>query len=275
MDLLGLNKNKYRQGISWLIIVCAFSLTALAEFVAQPKINRVSVWIAVLGTGVYMMCAYVLYFVEWYNGEQSGQASTEYKASLDKHLSCVENIRSKIPYISAFCKEYVETEYHETKKNILDLVGIKYDEYVEKYEGRKLPNDMPKYIRHAIRKADRVKPIKLTKDTLLSRVSLNSDRHRSVSPVYKKARITTVTLSKMSVCTALCAQVGFEVLFNTENIVASIVSAIMKTMMLLVWCYNTKRKAYNYITNDVTAYLDFQSEVLEQFKVWQPKEGNQ
>ena len=75
LDLLNLNKKKYRQGISWLIIACAFALTALAEFVAQPKINIVSVWIAVLGTAVYMSCAYVLYFVEWYNGEQSGQES--------------------------------------------------------------------------------------------------------------------------------------------------------------------------------------------------------
>lgn len=273
LDLLNLNKKKYRQGISWLIIACAFALTALAEFVAQPKINRVSVWLAVLGTAVYMSCAYVLYFVEWYNGEQSGQDSEEYTNCIKTHTDRVNDIRDRIPQISAFCKEYVETEFHEARKNILDLVGIQYSEYLEKYEGRKLPKDMPRYMRKAIRKADRVKPIKVNKDTLLSKTNLNSDRHRSMSPIYKKARITATTLGRMSVCTALCAQVGFEVLFNTNNILASLVSAIMKTMMLLVWCFSTKHKAYNYITKDVTEYIDFQNEVLEQFKNWQPKEG--
>ena len=136
-----------------------------------------------------------------------------------------------------------------------------------------MPKDMPKYMRKAIRKADHVKPIKVNKDTLLSNTNLNSDRHRSVSPVYKKARITATTLGRMSVCTALCAQVGFDVLFNTENILASLISAILKVMMLLVWCLSTKRKAYDYITRDVVEYIDFQNEVLEQFKNWQPEEG--
>ena len=273
MDLLNLNKKKFRQGISWLIVACAFSLTALAEFLAKPKINKLSIWIAFLGTAVYMVCAYVLYFVEWSSGEQSGKDSDEYNDCINTHKERVNAIRDKIPRLSEFCKEYVQTEYFDAKRNILDLVGISYNEYVEKYEGRKLPKDMPKYMRKAIRKADHVKPIKVNKDTLLSKTNLNSDRHRSVSPVYKKARITATTLGRMSVCTALCAQVGFEVLFNTDNILASLVSAIMKTMMLLVWCFSTKHKAYNYVTKDVTEYIDFQNEVLEQFKNWQPKEG--
>lgn len=273
LDLLNLNKKKFRQGISWLIIACAFSLTALAEFLAKPKINKLSIWIAVLGTAVYMLCAYVLYFVEWSNGEQSGKDSDEYNDCINTHKERVNAIRDKIPRLSEFCKEYVQAEYFDAKRNILDLVGISYSEYVEKYEGRKLPKDMPKYMRKAIRKADHVKPIKVNKDTLLSKTNLNSDRHRSVSPIYKKARITATTLGRMSVCTALCAQVGFEVLFNTENILASLISAILKVMMLLVWCLTTKRKAYDYITRDVVEYIDFQNEVLEQFKNWQPEEG--
>ena len=150
-------------------------------------------------------CSYSMYVNCSDSGMRSGLISNTYLEASSKF----EEFKLKIltnslqAFLPGFCKHYIENELKNSRLEVLGVVGITYEEYLAKYVALGT-DDIDKLQgvsesqKKAIKKANSIKPIKLTPEMIMKRGRGSSRRSPlSVSPKTKKAFVFTYKIVTM------------------------------------------------------------------------------
>lgn len=170
--------------------------------------------------------------------------------------------------LNEFCVQYVSEDLKNTRLQYLSVAGISYDTYLDQYS-KMTDEDIDKLEgfsnlqRHAIKKANNVRPIKLTPKMLMQN---GSDTHsRSplpMSPKTKRRLTFGFTATKLLIFSLTFTVISFEVVSNPSW--AMFVAVCAKLMSVLINGYGGYKDGYNNIAVDTTEYFDCQSDLIEQ-----------
>ena len=218
---------------------------------------------------ILLFCAYTIYFSLADTGMRLALSDKAYLKAKENYEEIKSELRKngKLEYLGEFCHEYIKNELVSAKKERLLSSGISYSEFCEKYSGRDksaLPKELGKKAKRAILSADRIKPVHLTPDMLLSVGHSGSDRR-----ILRKnpERTRFISALRALVPTTLTSFFAVSIVFSVikEPSSAVFIECLIK-LFTLIWTGSKGfLMGYNNISIDTTAYLCDCTDILVRF----------
>ena len=272
MNLLDQKKKAlYRRGIGIMAICLALLLNILKEFFGLPQITTANIVVATASSAVYLISSYLVYFIQKSTGEEAAKSEERYEETNKKHGELLDEVIDRMNLLPDFCAEYSSCELKSARMAYLRCAGIDYDTYTDKYLGRKLPKDMPRYQKVAIRHADRVKPLKVSKEILLAREDVWNDRRNVQNPTSVRRASNAKAFSQITVRAIFAANIVFSATV-TSDFKTAVLNALLQTAVLLWLAYSGYKDGYRFTRDLSTSYTEWKCEVLNEFKRWNPPE---
>lgn len=252
-----------------IILVCIVILvfTTNVNFASAAEVVKLSLVVFVL-----MFCSYTMYVNCADSGTKAGKATVLYIETQEKY----EKVKKRIidgqhqMELGAFCRWYVDEELKNSRKDILDSVGVDYEDYLKKWVGadkNKVLNDkeLSEREKTAILEANRLAPIKLTPEMILKRERGN--KHRvplGSNPVTKrkvKYGIKLFTTISTSLFTCMLA---LDIISDPSW--ATFAELCIKLLMVILSGFSGYKMGYENITVDTVNYVSDQTDLLHQFE---------
>jgi len=211
--------------------------------------------------GMYICCAD--------GGIEKGYKVESYTKAVKRFDDLKDKIeKSFLPRMNEFCTHYVDEELRKTRMQYLSVVCITYDEYLAKYvnfgrkELKKLP-DLKKAQRKAIRKANKVKRIKLTPERIMTLGrTVHTRSPLSITPETIRNIAFGKKIVKMS-CISICMSViALDVI--TEPSWAVFAEVCMKLFTVAINGFGGHKEGFDNITVDTVNYVNNQSSLMQQ-----------
>lgn len=228
--------------------------------------------IAALGLDFFLLlfCSYLFYVCCADNGTKAGLVSEVYKKALERFTSLKKRIIESCLHtrMREFCAHYIAEDLRETRMLYLSVAGIDYDEYLEKYsnldsDGVDAACDLAPGQKVAVKKANKVRPIKLTPDMIMKQ---GRGAHRrsplEINPLAKKTAVFSVKFVRMSILSICMSVIAFEVIVEPTWII--FVSVCLKLVSVTINGFDGYKEGYDNIAVDTVNYLDSQSDLMEQ-----------
>ena len=259
------NKGMFVGIILVFIVILAF--TTNINFTATTEIIRLS-----LVVFIFMFCSYSMYVNCADSGTRAGKNTSLYtktKAEYDAIKKRIVAGNNQI-YLGDFCRWYIENELQHARKDVLESVGIDYQEYQKRWVGAdkktiKSNNELSKREKDAIISANEIKPVKLTQEMLLKRERGNKRRAPlGVSPKAKrrtKYSIKLITTVSTSIFTCMLA---LDVISNPSW--ATFAELCIKLLFVVLSGFTGYKMGYENITIDTVDYILDQTDLLVQFE---------
>ena len=236
--------------------------------------------LASLGLNFFLLffCTYSMYLSCSDSGMRHGRNTESYAAILEKFRTKKASLLEAMNHdnLCEFCRFYVENELKETRKTVLALAGISYGDYAEKWLGAddeeiNADNRLSKSQKRAIIHANRIKPIKLTPEMILSRGRGTSRRAPlGIAPEDKKKAafglkfITTLGKTiPVSIITLSIVQ---------EPTWTMIASCVIKLLVVVMNGFAGYKLGFENIVVDTENYIDSQVMLMEQAMQYIEKE---
>ena len=228
--------------------------------------------IAALGLDFFLLlfCSYLFYVFCADNGTRAGLLSEVYKKALERFTTLKKKIIETGLHtrMREFCSHYICEDLRETRMLYLAVAGIDYDEYITKYsnldgEGVDALTDLAPGQKSAIKKANKVKPIKLTPDMIMKQGI--SSRRRSpleVRPLTKKTAVFGAKFVRMAILSVCMSVIAFEVIVEPTWII--FVAVCLKLVSVTINGFDGYKEGYDNIAIDTVNFLDSQSDLMEQ-----------
>lgn len=219
---------------------------------------------------ILLFCSYVFYVCCAANGTETGTASDVYKKAIDRFATLKKKIDDTGLHtrMREFCSHYISDELRETRMLYLSVAGIDYNEYLEKYanldkKGVDALTDLAPGQRSAIKKANKVKPIKLTPDNIMKHGS--NLRRRSpieVSPRLKKTAVFGGKFARMSIMSACMCVIAFKIIAEPTWVV--FVEVCLKLVSVTINGFDGYKEGYDNIAIDTVNFIDSKSDLMGQ-----------
>lgn len=261
------NKGLYVGIILVFIVILVF--TTNINFNSTTEIIELSLVIF-----VFIFCTYSMYVNCADSGTKAGKNTSLYIDTKNKYDEIKNRIISQNNQIKLgeFCRLYVEEELKNTRKDILDSVGICYDEYQNKWIGRdkeeiKACDYLSNREKNAIIVANFVKPVKLVPEMILKCERVHKRRSPlSVNPRVKKTvrysgRLAFTISMSLFTCT-----IALETISNPSW--ATFAELFFKLSMVILSGFVGFKMGYENITIDTVDYMLDQIDLLNQFEVY-------
>lgn len=211
--------------------------------------------------GMYICCAD--------SGSEAGLKSEIYKKThdtLEEHRSKIEE--TMLPRMGEFCAAYIEKELRNARMHYLAVVCIPYEVYIEKYVtlGKAEINateGLSSAQRKAIIRANKVKPIKLTPEMLLS--GSEGARTRSglsINPRTMKNIFFSIKMAKMSFTSVCMSLIAMQVIFEPSWAVFA--EVCMKLVTVVINGFDGYKEGFKNITVYTVNYENTQSNLMRQ-----------
>ena len=228
--------------------------------------------ITALGIDFFLLlfCSYSMYVCLADTGSKAGLSTEKYTKSVDEYASEKKKIfqGNMQNRMLDFCNYYVTNELQNTRTSIIAVVGLSYDDYLEKYmhlddKGIEALTDLNSAQKKAIRKANKIKPIKLTPEMILRQG--RSAKRRSaleINPVTKKNvkfGFKFVQITALSVGMSLIA---FDILVEPSWIIFA--SVCLKLLSVIINGFGGYKAGYENIVIDTVNYTDAQTDLMQQ-----------
>ena len=175
-------KNKLKKGfLNYAgIFVGVFLMFAVVVIVTTDISLTSFEEMAALGLDFFLLlfCSYSMYINCSDSGMRTGLASKLYTDALTTFETYKKSIvdRKLQARLPEFCRHFVDEELRNSRLEILAIVGISYKKYLSEYISLSEEDvdaledeDLSKPQREAIKKANAVKPIKLTPEMIMKR----------------------------------------------------------------------------------------------------------
>ena len=218
---------------------------------------------------ILLFCAYTIYFSLADTGMRAALSDKAYLKAKEDYESIRKDLRKngKLESLGEFCHEYVKNELVSAKKELLLSSGISYSEFCEKYSGKDkitLPSELSRKAKRSIIAANRIKPVHLSPDMLLS-VGHNSGERRILHKAPEKKRFisTLHALVPTTVTSFFAVSIVCSVIKEPSS--AVFIECLIK-LFTLIW--NGSKgflMGYNNIAIDTTAYLSDCTDILTRF----------
>lgn len=225
-----------------------------------------------LGVNFFLLlvCTFSFYSLCNDGGSKSGLVEQVYVNALERFKRLKKRILEDLRYtrLNDFCAHYISEDLKNAKLQYLSVAGIGYEEYIEQLS-KLSDGDIDKLEgfsnlqREAVKKANRVKPVKLTPKMIMH--NGEDSRGRSplpMSPKTKKRITYGVTAIKFLAFSITFTVISFEFVSNPTW--AMFASVCAKLMSVLVNGYGGYKDGFNNITVDTAEYLDCQGDIMEQ-----------
>ena len=208
---------------------------------------------------VMLLSSYLMYFSLEDTGEKEGEGCDEFKAASERYLSA----RSKItPYcidaLREFCLNYSASELEYRRLSYLSEMGYSKGDFEEYKSGKKFSLRA----KRAFRRAERMRAVKLSPATLLSR-SHGVIKSELTSPSYKKILGAVMSLIPSTVCMIFTISV---ILTAKDNLsVSTVIDGLVKLSALPIIGFKGLIDGYRFSKEDKSAWLETKSRLLESF----------
>lgn len=228
--------------------------------------------IAALGMDFFLLLfvSYAMYVNCSDSGMRSGLQSVTYTGGLmdfekmKKHI-----IDTKMQArLGEFCRHYISEELENSRTSVLAVVGMSYEEYMQKYVGKDnavivCDKALSKAQKRAIIKANSIEPVKLTPEMIMKRGRGASRRSPlGMKPETKKGiRFGSKFATTLFVSLAMSIMVLDAVLEPTWVIFAT---CILKLMSVVINGFNGYKFGYENIVIDTVNYMSDQTDLMQQ-----------
>lgn len=222
---------------------------------------------------ILLFCAYTIYFSLADTGMRLALSDKSYIKAKEEYEEVKGELRKsgKLERLGEFCHEYVKGELVSAKKEILLSSGISYSEFCEKYSGKDksaLPSELSRKAKKVILSADRIKPVHLTPDMLLS-VGHNSGERRVLRKNPEKTRLISALRALIPTTVTSFFAVSIVCSVIKEPSSAVFIECIIK-LFTLIWTGSKGfLMGYNNISIDTAAYLSDCTDILLRFKSYE------
>ena len=228
--------------------------------------------IAQLGVDFFLLlfCTYSMYINCSDSGMRCGLRNEDYLAAVDlfedRKNVIKKNKLQKRMY--EFCRYYINRELENTKMNILMVVGLDYETYIEKWVGKSAEyiqnsGELTKPQKDAVIKANAIKPIKLTPEMLLMRGrKLDQRSPLGITPRQKKAFNFGFKFISNLVIALFWTAIVIE--FAIEPTWELFVAIILRRLLIILNGFSGYKFGYENIVFDTTNYMNDQTDLMEQ-----------
>lgn len=207
---------------------------------------------------IMLASSYVIYFSLEEAGEQFGEESEEYKRATSRYIKAKERVSSdSIGAMRDFCRSYADGELRFRRDSFLAERGITKEEYESG-----ICKGSARSQRRAIRRARKMKPMRLSPNLLLSGEGKRSGRELE-NPGRTKLFASLIRLLPSTVCTVFTVSV---MLTAKEGLTATvIIESILKLSTLPIIGFRGYRAGCEYVKVTKTAWLEAKCRLIESF----------
>ena len=208
---------------------------------------------------IMLLSSYLMYFSMEETGERRGETCEGYRVSLERYNARRERVSAvQIPALRDFLSEYSESDRKYRRQLVLLRYGISEEEY-QRYSAGEICD---KRIRRAIRRADGIRPVRLSPHALLNNERCGTKSELS-SPEGEKLVAMLLRLLPTTVCTIFTVSV---MLTAKGDLSASgIIEGILKISALPIIGFKGYIAGYKYTLGARRAYLDTRARIIEEF----------
>lgn len=216
-----------------------------------------------------LFCSYSMYICCADTGTKSGLNTNRYNAALDLFEGTKKQIieRQMQSRLLDFCSHYTAEELRSIRTSMLSVVGLSHTDYQEKYIAlgrrsiRKLP--LTKAQKRAIKRANRVNPVKLTPEMIM-RHGRNANRRSplDVNPAERKRMLFGMKFVQISLLSVGMSMIALEVI--VEPSWAMVASVTLKLVSVIVNGFSGYRTGYDNIVVDTVNYMGGQIDLMQQ-----------
>lgn len=262
--------SQYLLGNARTLMIAFILFTVVVVMTTDIKVATISS-IKDLGLDFFLLLfgSYGMYITCADGGISKGYATEIYKNSVSRFDSLKARIEeSMLSRMNDFCYHYVDEELKKTRMQYLSLVCIPYDVYIEKYVnlGKKdikaLP-DLTDSQKKAIRKANKVKRIRLTPERVMTLgKTVHTRSVLAVTPDTMKNITFGAKIVKMSFISICMSMIAFEVIMQPSWTVFA--EVCIKLATVIINGFDGHREGFDNITVHTVNYVNHQSSLMQQ-----------
>ena len=216
-----------------------------------------------------LFASYAMYVCCADGGVSAGYATDIYKDSVKRFGELKSRIEgSMLTQMEEFCSRYEEEEIRRARMQYLSVVCIPYDAYLDKYVnlGKKEVDALPELKegqKKAIKKANKVKRIKLTPERIMTQgKTIHTRSVLAITPEVMKNIVFGKKFVKMSVISLCASMIGFEVIMQpTWKVFASV---CFKLAIVAINGFEGHKAGFNNIAVHTVNYVNNQSSLMQQ-----------
>lgn len=247
-------------------------LAVVFVFLAQVKIlPNVSVKEAATTCFFLFVCSYFMYCNLLNSGTKLGKEEPAYISVSDKHRTLKAEIKAcgYEKYLTPFCESVRKAKFVRDRKSELERVGISYEDYVAKYEGKTKSEilnefpDIPKAKIKAIKKANAVKLIIFTKEMIYRESKASHDRAiLGLTPQAKRNFRMVWNIAFAAFVAFMSYSIFIDVIEKPTW--ASFAMCLVKLLPLFVCGWRGFTNGFDYIAVETVSYMTDQNDLLEE-----------
>ena len=252
--------------IAFIIFVVIVVMTTDIRLVTISSLTNLGLEFFIL-----LFCSYGMYICCTDGGVKEGYATERYKNTVNKYESLKTKIQDTcLAKMSDFCAYYVLEELKRTRMQYLAVACITYDVYLEKYaklgkEDIEALTDLTSLQKKLVKKANRVRPIKLTPEMILSQGKYWHSRSAlAATPGTMRGIALTVKIFKMSFISICMPLIALDMIMEPSWIVFA--EVCLKLFTVVLNGFDGHKDGYNniavYTVNYVTAQCGLMQEAL-------------
>lgn len=251
--------------IVFILFVVTVVTTTDIRFVSFADIAALS-----LNFFLLLFSSYLLYVCASDNGTQTGLASDAYKKSTERFDTLKKDIieHGYHTKMRDFCTFYIKEDLKTARMQYIAVIGMGYDEYLEKYANldRETIDAIPGLTptqKRLIKKANKVKPIKLTPEMIMRRG--RGSRRRSpleMNPETKKTLVFGEKFIRMTAVSIGMTVIAFDVVIHPSWVM--FVSVCLKLVAVTIHGFEGYKAGYDNIAFDTVNYQESQSDLMAQ-----------
>ena len=217
-----------------------------------------------------LFCSYSMYVCCADSGTKAGLSNAIYIDTTEKYDAIKKSIlESQMQTrMGEFCNHYITEELKSTKMTLLAPVGLSYEEYLDKYmqlDGASVEAipSLTSSQKSAIKKANRVKPVRLTPEMIL-RKGRNAHRRSplEVNPTKKKNIAFGTKFVRICVLSVFMSMIALDVIAEPSWIIFA--SVCLKLVSVIVNGFGGYGTGYDNIVVDTVNYMNGQIDLMQQ-----------
>lgn len=222
---------------------------------------------------ILLFCSYGMYICCTDGGVKNGYATELYKNTVQRY----EELKTKIqetclPRMNDFCAHYISEELKQMRMQYLSVACIPYEVYLEKYAklGNKDINELTELTslqKRAVKKANRIRPIKLTPEMILTQgKTLHYRSALAANPGTMKSISFTVKLFKMSFISICMPLIALDVIMEPSWIVFA--EVCLKLFTVVLNGFDGHKDGFTNITVHTVNFTNAQCSLMQQALIY-------
>ena len=216
---------------------------------------------------ILLFCSYGMYICCTDGGIKAGHSSDAYKAAVKRFGELRGSIEENhLDKMGEFCNHYIEEELRKTRMQYLSVVCIPYDVYLDKYvkldkNEIEALTDITCAQKKALKNANKVKPIKLTPEKIMTQgKAVHTRSALTISPEMMKVISRSIKMFKMGFTTFFTILIALDIILEPSWTVFA--GVCFKLATVVINGFDGHKDGYNNVIYTIN-YMNNQSVLMQ------------